>query len=430
MEFTAINGRVIIFPREILSRDYLERVKEEKCIAVPFSYATLLWIKKRLLEEEAAAAKNPLEIIFACSYLLLKDLAWDFYLQNLEDTNLLASLNRMQTVIPPAHIKNRLYNANHWDVDIIDDNDIWSHYEENETSCDYIFQRKVGRNFSKIGKYGYYVNGEIFDVYRMTSKKLPERLSKDNVYFIEKSGEVLYFIIEEAIGRVCVYTWNGTTLTRYLKHTPRTRYNIDQCEYMHVNRCNSDSLIHKEYYGKCEYAHINCCNSVSLIHKEYYGNRAARLTYTRIYDGRDVAHNTGGPYHFPLEKISTAIRPFWGTVLVDSKFIIKEFSTFYEIKYSIRDSSSNLKAVYITHANELIGVYADGEGYLNFYKLKNNYKHVLEKGDDLIRRIKNIIISWDNVKNVYSADSDFPWMIPKTIKAKTETTTDDGVHSD
>ena len=128
-----------------------------------------------------------------------------------------------------------------------------------------------------------------------------------------------------------------------------------------------------------------------------------RLKYTRISDGCNVVRTTGSFYYG--NKISNAIPR--GTFLVGGRCIF--YVDEEEIECWIRDHDF-LKAVYVTYAENLIGVYEDGEGYLNFYRLKNHNNKFLEKDDDSIRRIKNIF-SWDNVKKIFSEDSGLPWMI-------------------
>ena len=348
---------------------------------IPFTYSTLFWIQQKLEGKTRWPPENPLEILRACSHLRLKDLAWEVYIQRVMPyTKLLASLNEKQTFIPASHIRNRLKNADYWDLDVINYEDMWSHYEEKDKeSIEFIFQRKVASNFSKIERALFYERGKLIDTRNMKMREeLP--LSGENVYFLQsvQYTKLLYFIVQEAVDRICVYSWNrwkDDPPALFLKHTSSNILN--RCEFMYV-------------YGG---------NSVVLAEWE-----EGCLQFTQIYnDGRDTEYFRGS--EISGKKISNAIRPFGGTFLVESKgkYILKQ--EFFR-NYIIEDSSS-IEAVYVTEL-EVIGVYEGEGGYFDFYKLKPRDLMYLEKGD-FIRRIEKF--SFANVKTIYSADSRTPWMI-------------------
>ena len=390
----------------------MELVHNDEVCQTQFSNTTLYWIKQRLEDSEFLPTPDkPLEVVSACSYLKLKELAWEMYIDRIvTDTKLLTSFSGMRTLIPPWHIRNRL-TAAYWDMDILEDDYYWSHYEENE----FVFRRPVGRTFARVGQFTYYENGKIIDTYRMTIKKLPPKLSeRKDVYFIEKIGDKLYFIYKEITNvsfhqwdgekaQICVYEWNGKKVQLFLKHDdPKQLCNFDRCEYMRV---------HFEEDG---YADEDC---VSLVYKDYNIGRVC-LKYWQLYHGFTAISESSRSYYYKEESstVSNGIPILDGTYLFENK--IAAMAARECLIYI--DDFANIEAVYVNSANELIGVYSDREGYLDFYRLSDSILNMLQhhkalKRGDLLRSIKKNFDS-DKVKRVYSSDSPMPWMIPRKVK--------------
>ena len=381
-----------------LPKDYVNSVKTTTKIQSDFSYPTLEWIRQKLEEkgEEEENINNPVEIIQACSYFLLNDLAWDVYVQHiLNDRAAMAVLEPCQTLIPPVHLRRRMNEEEEfWSMEIITRQDEWFHYEEN---LGFIFKRKVGANFSKVDKHLFFERGKLFDTLRMKMIiKWP--VSFANMVFARKF-EDLYFV-QQKRDWIGIYTCNRAEPHRlYLQEfyiIPKKEGNdITQCDYINI-QSKHVCLVKKVYKDQG----VEIKESVTSKTRGYYDNLSSKTI--RRYESPKI--------------ISNVVRPSLTDYLCMVDYTIID----EEDQYKIRDC--NIKALYVTKGCKYIGVYRENE-HLMFYLMSITPDNFLEKGK-VVRCVKDHhLFDFENtVKSVYSTDSDEAWMIPRSSEQRPTTT--------
>ena len=413
MEFIPCDDGLRTVVIKNLPQDYVNSVKTTTKIPSEFSYATLEWIRQKLLDEKKIDNNNnPVELIRACSYFLLNELAWEVYalrvLRNEDRASMLKALDEKMTFIPPLHLRRRLHHNEQnncwWSMDIVTTDDRWFHYEE---GANFVFRRKVGHNFSPIKKCLYFDRGTLIDTYGMKIIALPVETA--NMLFIRRDDDdLLYFIREEkekeeefVLSVFTCHVKNTDECTLFYQHRNSVPYSIDSSECI--------SLKYVCHIDVCEVVSVNYRYSLDLVFKCYDTDGVYLYRVTML--DKDIFKGTCHRYYLRGEDpiISNAIHPIGSDIFYIVDNMIEIHGSFYNIQ------EEEVKALYLHVDGYFVGVYTENE-YLNCYKMLFDENNVMKKSD-FIRGVKGFNeVSFDKIKKIYSEDSTQPWMILRKVK--------------